>query len=94
LATAIASHFFFVLVVETLAMAYARFGRESDLYGYEQADLVGLRCNSMKAAQRSRRRSEMLRHMEEQRRAGDQVPRYACDELRADMAKDGDVIKQ
>jgi hypothetical protein len=35
---------FFVLVVEALAMAYARFGRESDLYGYEQADLVGLRC--------------------------------------------------
>jgi hypothetical protein len=36
---------FFVLVVETLAMAYARFGRESDLYVYEQADsLVGLRC--------------------------------------------------
>jgi hypothetical protein len=56
---------------------------------------ISLACaaNSMKAAQRSRR-SEMLRHMEEQRRAGDRVPRYAFDELRADMAKDGDVIKQ
>jgi hypothetical protein len=57
---------------------------------------ISLACaaNSMKAAQRSRRRSEMLRHMEEQRRAGGRVPGYAFDELRADMAKDGDVIKQ
>src|SRR6516165_7921621 len=45
LATAIASHFFFVLVVEALAMADARLGRENDLYVYEQADsLACVRC--------------------------------------------------
>jgi hypothetical protein len=48
---------FFVLVDEALAMAYARFGRESDLYVYEQADsLACLRCKLNEAAQRSRRR--------------------------------------
>jgi hypothetical protein len=36
---------FFVLVVEALAMAYARFGRENDLYVYDQADsLACVRC--------------------------------------------------
>ena len=77
-------------------MAYARFGRESDLYVYEQADgIVCLRCKLNESGTTiTTTRSEMLRHREEHRRAGDKVPEHAFDELRADMAKDGDVIKQ
>jgi hypothetical protein len=78
---------FFVLVVEAFAMASARFARGNDLYVYEQADsLACLRCKLNEAAQRSRRDPKCF-----DTRSNAAGP---FDELRADMAKDGDVSKQ
>ncbi|HEY2119210.1 MAG TPA: hypothetical protein VGH37_08510 [Candidatus Acidoferrum sp.] len=69
-------------------MAYARFGRESD------EDMICQYCNfNGKAETVTKTRSEMLKHMEEHRRTGDKVRDDAFENLRADLSKDGDVIK-
>jgi hypothetical protein len=67
---------FFVLAVKALAMAYVRFGRGSDVYVYEQAhSLVCLVCKLNESGTTiTTTRSEMLRHMEEHRRAGIEFP--------------------
>jgi hypothetical protein len=77
-------------------MAYARFGRESDIYVFQAVE--GMICQRCKLNDYGdtllRSRSLMLEHMNAHLQAGDKVPDYAFEELRADLAKNGDVIEQ
>ena len=75
-------------------MAYARFGRESDVYVFEAAE--GMICQSCSLAQVkefiSNTRSGMIEHMKAYRLAGDGVPEDAFEDLHVDLGKEGDAI--
>lgn len=76
-------------------MAYARFGPHSDVYVYEDVRgfLCCMRCDiSDDRETRTKSRGEMIKHLEDHRRAGHKVPDEATDELRAEVAKSGDLI--
>jgi len=76
-------------------MAYARFGPDSDVYVFESAHSIYCqRCRSNNCRDVvAQTRSEMLAHMQKHRDAGDKVPDYAFDNLRADQVSEGDVIQ-
>jgi hypothetical protein len=75
-------------------MAYARFSRSSDIYVYqEEGDLVCLSCQLGPEFEiRTLTRSAMIRHLEAHLKAGHKVPADAFEELRNEIAKEGDVV--
>lgn len=78
-------------------MAYARFSPDSDVYVYEDGRgfLCCMRCQLGETDQtRTKSRSEMIKHLEAHRGAGEKVPEDALEKLRAEIAKSGDLITQ
>ena len=75
-------------------MAYARFGRSSDIYVYqEEGTLVCLNCQlGPEFEARTLTRSAMILHLEAHLKAGHKVPADAFDELRNEIEKEGDVV--
>jgi hypothetical protein len=79
-------------------MAYARFQADhSDVYVLE--DVRGFMC-CMRCALNDRRetrtntRSEMIAHLEAHLQAGQKVPDYAFEDLKADIAAEGDLVTE
>jgi hypothetical protein len=77
-------------------MAYARFGRDSDVYVYEEASgLICLRCQLGPGFEtKTVTRSAMIQHLEGHLKAGHKVPVDALNELRSEMEKEGDIVSK
>ena len=77
-------------------MAYSRFRTDgSDVYILEDSRgfICCMRCSlNGELETRTNTRSEMLAHMEAHRKAGEIVPDYAFENLRAEIATNGDLI--
>jgi hypothetical protein len=76
-------------------MAYARFGRRSDVYVSEDSlrFLCCMPCDLSDTREtRTNSRGEMIEHLEAHRRAGHQVPNAAIEELKAKIAKSGGLV--
>ena len=76
-------------------MAYARFGAHSEVYVYEDARgfLCCMRCVLSEAREtQTKSRSEMVKHLEAHRRAGQKVPDDAMERLKAEIEGSGDVV--
>ncbi len=76
-------------------MAYCRFAHDSDAYIFEDTR-GGLTCCGCRLGGRTTDfncalRTEMLAHMDEHRKEGHRIPDDAIEELRADLAAEGDV---
>ena len=76
-------------------MAYARFGRDSDVYVYE--DGAGWECCgcslSTDSITRTDSRSGMIEHLQRHITRGDKVPAEAIEELRGEIQSLGDSGK-
>jgi hypothetical protein len=66
-------------------MAFAQFGRDSDVYVYEdtRGGFTCERCPTIGEQHRCQTAAEMVTHLLEHRAEGDRVPEDALDELRA-----------
>jgi len=67
-------------------MAFARFGRDSDVYVYEDTDggFVCERCPAVGQEYRCQKAAEMVTHLLEHRNRGQRVPEDAMEELRSE----------
>lgn len=65
-------------------------GKDSDVYVYSNG--IYLICCGCSANFKTGSYSEMLKHLEEHKKYGDRVPKYAIERLKEEKKEYGDII--